>query len=75
MSLKRTASPTELRSADHAGARPEQAPPSDPAASEGSIFSILGQYAVMQLVLAGTGLVRNKIVATRLGPAGFGEIS
>ena len=42
---------------------------------EAGIFSILSQYAVMQVVLAFTGLVRNKVVALRLGPSAFGEIS
>jgi O-antigen/teichoic acid export membrane protein len=39
------------------------------------ILSVVGQLAVMQVVLAGSGLVRNKIVAYRLGPTAFGEIS
>ncbi len=43
--------------------------------SETRIFSVLSQYAVMQVVLACSGLVRNKIVASRLGPTAFGEIS
>lgn len=36
---------------------------------------MLGQFAVMQGVVAGSGLIRNKIVAYRLGPVAFGEIS
>lgn len=43
--------------------------------SEGRIFSVLSQLAVMQVVLAATGIVRNKIVAYRLGPEAFGEIA
>ena len=42
---------------------------------EAGIFSILSQYAVMQVVLAFAALVRNKVVALRLGPSAFGEIS
>jgi antigen flippase len=42
---------------------------------EAGIFSILSRYAVMQVVLAFTALVRNKVVALRLGPSAFGEIS
>ncbi|HZZ83173.1 MAG TPA: oligosaccharide flippase family protein [Anaeromyxobacteraceae bacterium] len=45
------------------------------AASESAILAVLGQYAVMQVVLALSGLVRNKVVALRLGPGAFGEIS
>ena len=33
------------------------------------------QYAAMQVILLFTGLVRNKIVASGLGPTSFGEIS
>lgn len=43
--------------------------------SESRIFAILGQFAVMQFVLACTALIRNKVVAFRLGPTAFGEIS
>lgn len=43
--------------------------------SEVYLLSILSQFAVMQVVLAGAGLVRNKVVASRLGPAAFGEFS
>jgi O-antigen/teichoic acid export membrane protein len=43
--------------------------------SEGRILSVLSQLAVMQVVLAATGVVRNKIVAYRLGPEAFGEIA
>lgn len=39
------------------------------------IFLVLSQYAAMQAVVAVTGLVRNKVVAYRLGPSAFGEIS
>ncbi|WP_242393332.1 oligosaccharide flippase family protein [Anaeromyxobacter oryzisoli] len=39
------------------------------------MLSILSQFAAMQLVLALTGVIRNKVVATRLGPAAFGEIA
>ncbi len=50
--------------------------PAAPAAlhSEARILSVLSQFAGMQFVLACTALVRNKIVALRLGPHGFGEI-
>lgn len=41
-----------------------------------SIFAVmLGQYAVMQIVVAATALARNKIVAFQLGPSAFGEIA
>jgi O-antigen/teichoic acid export membrane protein len=43
--------------------------------SEAGIFAILSQFAGMQIVMAGTGLVRNKVVAFRLGPTAFGEIA
>jgi O-antigen/teichoic acid export membrane protein len=43
--------------------------------SEGRILSVLSQLAVMQVVLAATGVVRNKIVAYRLGPEAFGEVA
>ena len=36
---------------------------------------MLGQYAVMQIVVAATALVRNKVIAVRLGPSAFGEIA
>ena len=36
---------------------------------------MLGQYAVMQMVVAATALVRNKVIAVRLGPSAFGEIA
>jgi O-antigen/teichoic acid export membrane protein len=39
------------------------------------ILSVLSQFAVMQLVLAGTAIVRNKVIAFRLGPAAFGEFA
>lgn len=42
--------------------------------TSGGILSVLSQFAGMQVVLAASGIVRNKIVAYRLGPAGFGEI-
>jgi O-antigen/teichoic acid export membrane protein len=42
--------------------------------SEVRVLSVLSQFAVMQVVLAAAGLVRNKIVAYRLGPEAFGEI-
>ncbi len=41
--------------------------------SEAGIFAILGQYAVMQIVWTATGIIRNKIVAFKLGPSAFGE--
>jgi O-antigen/teichoic acid export membrane protein len=43
--------------------------------SEARIFSVLSQLAVMQLVLAASGMVRNKVVAYRLGPEAFGEVA
>lgn len=43
--------------------------------TESSIFSVLGQFAGMQVVLAGAGIVRNKVVAHRLGPTAFGELA
>ena len=43
--------------------------------SEARVLSVLSQFAVMQLVLALTAVVRNKVVAFRLGPAVFGEFS
>jgi O-antigen/teichoic acid export membrane protein len=36
---------------------------------------MLGQYAVMQMVVAATALVRNKIIAVRLGPSAFGDVA
>ncbi len=43
--------------------------------SEASIFSILTQLGATQFVLAFTGVVRNKVIAYRLGPAAFGELA
>ena len=43
--------------------------------SEARILTVLSQFAVMQLVLALTAIVRNKVVAFRLGPEIFGEFS
>lgn len=43
--------------------------------SEARILSVLSQLAVMQVVLAATGIVRNKVVAYRLGPEAFGEVA
>lgn len=43
--------------------------------SESGILSLVGQFAIMQGVLAVAAVVRNKVVAYRLGPAGFGEIA
>ncbi len=43
--------------------------------SEAHLFSILSQFAVMQIVVACAGLVRNKVLASRLGPASFGEFA
>jgi O-antigen/teichoic acid export membrane protein len=41
-----------------------------------SMFMVMfSQYAVMQIVLAATALVRNKVIALRLGPSAFGEIA
>jgi O-antigen/teichoic acid export membrane protein len=45
------------------------------ARSERRIFAVLTQFAAMRLVLASAGLVRNKVVAFKLGPAAFGEIT
>jgi PST family polysaccharide transporter len=39
------------------------------------LATMLGQYAVMQGVVAAAGLIRNKVVAVRLGPSAFGEIA
>lgn len=36
---------------------------------------MVSQFALMQAVLAVTAVARNKVVAYRLGPAGFGEIA
>ena len=36
---------------------------------------MLGTYAAMQVVVAATGLVRNKVIALRLGPSGLGEVA
>jgi O-antigen/teichoic acid export membrane protein len=47
----------------------------DGAHPEARIFLILSQFAAMQFVLACAGLVRNKVVTAKLGPAAFGEIS
>lgn len=55
---------------DHAAAGP-----SAELRSEARILAILSQFAGMQFVLASTALVRNKIVALRLGPDGYGEIT
>jgi len=49
--------------------------PAEARGFEARIESVLGQFAVMQLVLACSGVVRNKVVALRLGPAAFGEVS
>ena len=49
--------------------------PDRPDYSESLLATMLGQYAVMQIVVAATGLVRNKIIALRLGPAAFGELA
>jgi O-antigen/teichoic acid export membrane protein len=43
--------------------------------SEAHLFTILGQFAVMQIVVACAGLVRNKVLASRLGPESFGEFA
>jgi polysaccharide transporter, PST family len=56
----------------------ESPTPPPPAAAdvvrhEARIFGVLSQFGFMQAVLAVTGMVRNKVVALRLGPAGFGE--
>ena len=60
---------------DSGAPRPTQEPSVNVAHSEAGIFSILSQYAVMQVVLAFTGVIRNKVVAFRLGPTAFGEIA
>ncbi|MBF0560158.1 MAG: oligosaccharide flippase family protein [Nitrospirae bacterium] len=39
------------------------------------IFFSISQLAGMQIVVALTGIVRNKVLALRMGPAGFGEFS
>src|SRR3990172_8499020 len=68
------ASPSEGSGKTGAARMPPQ-PHTDAAHSEGGIFSILSQYALMQVILAATGLVRNKVVAYRLGPTAFGELT
>lgn len=53
----------------------EDVGPDRPASGARRVLAVLSQFAVMQVVLAGAGLVRNKVVAFRLGPASFGEFS
>ena len=49
---------------------------SDPTEHSESAFAVmLGTYAAMQVVVAATGLVRNKVIALRLGPSAFGEVA
>jgi antigen flippase len=43
--------------------------------SDRFLTAMLGQYALMQIVIAMTGVVRNKVVAVRLGPYGVGELA
>lgn len=49
--------------------------PDRPDYSESMLAAMLGQYAVMQVVVAATGLIRNKVIALRLGPSAFGELA
>jgi O-antigen/teichoic acid export membrane protein len=50
-----------------------QTPAADVIHSEARILGVLSQFGIMQAVLALTGMIRNKVVALRLGPEGFGE--
>lgn len=58
-------------------AAPEVSPASDdpPGVSTFSLTRIFSAFAGLQLVLALSGLVRNKVTATTIGPSGFGEYS
>lgn len=47
----------------------------EPEHTESAFAVMLGTYAVMQIVVAATGLIRNKVVALRLGPSAFGEVA
>ena len=49
--------------------------PDRPEYTESMLAVMFGQYAVMQFVVAATGLVRNKVIALRLGPSALGEIA
>lgn len=49
--------------------------PDRPDYTEPMLAAMLGQYAVMQAVVAATGLVRSKVIALRLGPSAFGELA
>ena len=49
--------------------------PDRPDYSESMLAAMLGQYAVMQVVVAATGMIRNKVIALRLGPSAFGELA
>ena len=48
--------------------------PAQPRTSAG-ILVVLSQFGMMQVVLAATGVIRNKVIALKLGPAAFGEYS
>jgi len=43
--------------------------------SESAYAVMIGTYAFMQAVVAATGLVRNKVIALRLGPSALGEVA
>jgi PST family polysaccharide transporter len=43
--------------------------------SESAFAAMMGTYASMQAIVAATGLVRNKVIALRLGPSAFGEVA
>jgi O-antigen/teichoic acid export membrane protein len=76
MPIEEAARPAHPPDSDRALRQTAASTPSIPGApTEGGIFLILSQFAAMQLVLASTGLVRNKVVALKLGPAAFGELS
>jgi O-antigen/teichoic acid export membrane protein len=50
-------------------------PRADGLHSEARILAVLTHLGAAQVVLASTAIVRNKIVALRLGPSSFGEFS
>lgn len=61
-----------MQASDTPHARPA---PADGLHLEARILSVLTHLAATQVVLAATGIVRNKVVALRLGPAAFGEFA
>ena len=65
----------DMAVAEGAAPNPSEATPPRPEYSESMFAVMLGQYAVMQMVVAATALVRNKVIAVRLGPSAFGEIA